>query len=508
MAIAWGYSPKIEKYIPLGDFPADKYLVVAAQAVENLGWKLSHVSEVGIIAYAPISLQSYSEEISVRIESNFAVVKSECVGIQMWFNDYGKNAVNLEKFFHEFEYVEFHLKDIWEESLEKFHEFSRTQDREYFEKAPLTAKNKIKNVFYLFIPQQGYRVTPLLILLNIAFFVLKGIFGFFYLRYILLHKPSLSQIENIYFYFGANNRELILNGQYWRLLTHQFVHGSFFHLFFNMYALAYIGLMVEHKLGVRKYLVIYLLSGICGGVLSIFFHLEGYMVGASGAIMGLFGAFIALLISNAFEKNATRALLISTVSVTLLMLVSGLRGRTDNAAHMGGLVSGFLITYILFNEKLFSIKLKMQFKYALAFVLVFLFMGSTLAFLPNYQNSAFNKLETAYQRNIYSYMQIYQINRSQSKALQLQLLQKNGVKAWAKNDSLVKEMDKLVLNKDQRAQVAFHQQMVSRHLELVKLFYQQTVEEDPLKYNTQIKALQIDINNVRLNNKSKMDTRY
>lgn len=93
MAIAWGYSPKIEKYIPLGDFPADKYLVVVAQVIENLGWKLSHVSEVGIIAYTPISLQSYSEEISIRIEHNFAVVKSECVGYKCFLMTMGRTRL-------------------------------------------------------------------------------------------------------------------------------------------------------------------------------------------------------------------------------------------------------------------------------------------------------------------------------------------------------------------------------------------------------------------------------
>ena len=54
MLISWGYSPKIEKYIPLAEFPADKYLIVAEQAIENLGWSLSHVSESGLIAYTPI----------------------------------------------------------------------------------------------------------------------------------------------------------------------------------------------------------------------------------------------------------------------------------------------------------------------------------------------------------------------------------------------------------------------------------------------------------------------
>lgn len=61
MSISWGYSPKVEKYIPLGDFPMDRYLIIARQAIENLGWNLSHISERGIIAYTPISFQSYSE---------------------------------------------------------------------------------------------------------------------------------------------------------------------------------------------------------------------------------------------------------------------------------------------------------------------------------------------------------------------------------------------------------------------------------------------------------------
>jgi rhomboid protease GluP len=160
MSISWGYSPKIEKYIPLADFPADKYLIIARQAIENLGWSLSHVSESGLIAYTPISFQSYSEEVSIRIHGNFAVVKSECVGIQMWFNDYGKNDLNLEKFFHEFEYVQYHLQNIWDESLATFHALIATQDDTYFDKAPLTAKNKIKNILYLFFSSKGISSYP------------------------------------------------------------------------------------------------------------------------------------------------------------------------------------------------------------------------------------------------------------------------------------------------------------------------------------------------------------
>ena len=189
MNISWGYSPKIEKFIPLGDFPMDRYLIIARQAIENLGWNLSHISERGIIAYTPISLQSYSEEISVRIENNFAITKSECVGIQMLFNDYGKNALNLQQFFDEFDYVEFHLKDVWEESLVKFHDFVDTQDPDYFEKAPLTAKNKIKNVLYLFFPQKNYVVTPILILMNSVYYLIYTTLIVLLIKYLL--NPSL-----------------------------------------------------------------------------------------------------------------------------------------------------------------------------------------------------------------------------------------------------------------------------------------------------------------------------
>ena len=173
MSFEWGYSPKVEKYIPLGDFPADRYLIIAQQAIENLGWKLSHLSASGIIAYTGVSVQSYSEEISIRIVSNFAIFKSECIGIQLLFTDYGKNRQNLDKFFHEFEYVEYHLKDVWEQRLQSFEEHITKHDDSYFKLAPLKAKDKIKNVFYLILPQKDYLVTPIIVNLNILLWLAK-----------------------------------------------------------------------------------------------------------------------------------------------------------------------------------------------------------------------------------------------------------------------------------------------------------------------------------------------
>ncbi len=499
MNISWGYSPKIEKFIPLGEFPMDRYLIIARQAMENLGWSLSHISERGIIAYTPISLQSYSEEISVRIENNFAIIKSECVGIQMFFNDYGKNSLNLKKFFDEFDYVEFHLKDVWDESLAKFHEFVATQDPDYFEKAPLTAKNKIKNILYLFYPRRDFQITPILILLNTIYFFIYTFFARTILKLVMHSSITFRDfILNRGYYTGANSRELVVDGQFWRLFTHQFVHISIFHLFFNMYALAYIGLMIENKLGAKKFLSIYLISGICGGVLSLVYHESGYMAGASGAIMGLFGAFLALLLSKAFEKNATKALLISTVAVLLLMLINGgLKQRVDNASHIGGLISGFVFCYVLYNEKLWRWRFPMAIRYAVVGCLALGFSVLVIQFMPRIQTKEFLALEKKYKQNWDTYHTIFTLPADMATGKKLTIVQERGIDLWKKNEALVKEMLALKLTKEQRYKAEFHAKVVRIESRIVLLLYKECAESTKY-YRREIRELTGDLNNLRI----------
>ncbi|SFG60047.1 rhomboid family intramembrane serine protease [Pedobacter insulae] len=497
MTISFGYSPKIEKFIPLGDFPQDRYLIIARQAIENLGWSLSHISERGIIAYTPVSLQSYSEEISIRIENNFAIFKSECVGIQMLFTDYGKNAVNMEKFFHEFEYVEFHLKDVWEDSLQKFHDFVATQDKDYFEKAPLTAKNKIKNIFYLLLPQKNYLVTPILVLTTGACFVISTIFLMLFASF-LVHKGRSIEVDKIGYYIGATSREQLFNGQFWRLITYQFLHAGISHIFFNMYALVYIGLMVEHKLGRWKYIATYLISGICGGLLSAAYHDSGYMVGASGAIMGLFGAFMALLLSKAFERNATKALLISTLFVVAIMLVNGsLKEGVDNAAHVGGLISGFIIGYLLYNEKLWKWTLPLKLRYAFVAFLTLIFAAVVLLLTPQIQTKEFVELEEKYKQNWKTYHTIFKLPADLPTGKKLTIVQERGIDLWKENELLVKKMLALKLTKKQRMQAEFNAKVVEIQSKIVVLLYKECAESTKY-YRREIRELTRELNALRM----------
>lgn len=451
MSISWGYSPKVEKFIPLSDFPSDKYLIIVRQAFENLGWKLSHVSESGIIAYTPLSFQSYSEEVNVRIHGNFAVVKSECVGMQLLFNDYGKNAANLEKLFHEFEYVQYHLSEQWEEQVRAFHEFAEQQDDHYFERAPLAVKDKMKNVFYLFAPRKGYIASPILLWLNVfCFLAWIGVLIATPMFLVARHVPP-EEITRIFMQLdilGSLNRKLVLEGDYWRLLSYQFLHGSFRHLFFNMYAFVYLGLMLENKIGWKNFLLIYVLSGICAGLTSIAYHENIYTVGASGAIMGLFGAMLALLLNKFFERNANKALLVSTVFVLGMMLINGsISPRVDNACHLGGLISGFVITYLLvFDHRWGMKKVYPVTKYALVLGVFGAFNYGIFAFTTVYQHEEFMGLKREYDQNVYAFNQVLWMKAGYSKAEKVQYVYRYGIKPSKANLLIVEKMAKLKLN--------------------------------------------------------------
>ena len=142
--------------------------------------------------------------------------------------------------------------------------------------------------------------------------------------------------------FGANVDTLTKNGHYYRLFTSMFLHIGILHLLCNMYSLYIIGKEVENVFGKVKYLIIYLLSGIAGSILSLAFNHNTICAGASGAIFGLLGA---LLYFGYYYRTYLGATLTRTIiPVIVLNLIIGFTSSgIDNAAHIGGLVGGILI---------------------------------------------------------------------------------------------------------------------------------------------------------------------
>ena len=176
-------------------------------------------------------------------------------------------------------------------------------------------------------------VTYTLIIINVVIFLLMYIMG------------NGSEDSLTLLMFGANYPALVRGGEYFRLITSAFLHIGFLHLIFNNYALYVIGSQLESFLGKFKFLVVYLVSALCGSLMSMLFT-DGISAGASGAIFGLLGSI--LYFGYNYRVYLGSVLKSQIIPLIILNLAIGfLTPGIDNAAHIGGLLGGLGITMAL-----------------------------------------------------------------------------------------------------------------------------------------------------------------
>ena len=182
--------------------------------------------------------------------------------------------------------------------------------------------SKIEKVF----KDKGPYITYALIAINVLLYLIP----------ILLDKYEY--IINAFCVYGPSIRA----GEYYRLITGIFLHGSLIHLFFNAYALYVIGSQIENYFGRIKYLIIYLFSGLMGAIFSMIFGGNIASIGASGAIFGLMGALLYFGYHyRVYLGNVLKTQLIPLIIFNLFLgfILNGV----DNFAHIGGLIGGVLI---------------------------------------------------------------------------------------------------------------------------------------------------------------------
>ena len=142
--------------------------------------------------------------------------------------------------------------------------------------------------------------------------------------------------------WGANWGRLTMTGQWWRLITYMFLHIGIVHIAFNMWCLWDLGMLCESLFGAWTFGAVYVISGIAGGIASLAWNPNNVSAGASGAIFGLVGALIASFYVGEFSMPQAfiRPRLRSLLLFAGYNLLFGLFGRTDNAAHIGGFITG------------------------------------------------------------------------------------------------------------------------------------------------------------------------
>jgi rhomboid protease GluP len=180
--------------------------------------------------------------------------------------------------------------------------------------------------------------------------VTKAIFGINVAVFLGMLFAGVSMLDNPagqdLVHWGANFGPYTLSGQWWRLLTCVFVHGSLLHIAFNMWCLWDLGAIAESLYGHWTFAAVYLIAGAAASFTSLLWNQNVLSVGASGAIFGIAGGLIASFYLGEFSlpRAAVSGTLRSVVTFVGYNLVFGaVASRTDNAAHVGGLVAGLIL---------------------------------------------------------------------------------------------------------------------------------------------------------------------
>jgi membrane associated rhomboid family serine protease/tetratricopeptide (TPR) repeat protein len=150
--------------------------------------------------------------------------------------------------------------------------------------------------------------------------------------------------------FGADQGVRAMNGEYWRIITNIFVHLGLLHIFMNMWIFAVMGPNVERIYGSLKFLLAYGFAGVIASLTSIYMHPYNISAGASGAVFGIFGLWFGFLLANkkVLQENFVKDNMKSAVVFLIMVLASGfMRSGIDNAAHVGGVVAGFMCGFFL-----------------------------------------------------------------------------------------------------------------------------------------------------------------
>lgn len=180
------------------------------------------------------------------------------------------------------------------------------------------------------------RVTAALILINLLCFL-----------------PMLFQASDDFISQWASNWKCVYEeGEYYRLFTSMFLHFNLEHLMNNMLSLAFLGAIIERSIGSIRFCLIYLGSGLGGSFLSTLYYMKQntdafyYSAGASGAVYGILGALLVLVLIKNVDFHRLKP--INLLILAFLFISDGFFSteNIDNFAHIGGFITGMLITFL------------------------------------------------------------------------------------------------------------------------------------------------------------------
>ncbi len=431
-------SPLPEHIVELdfGVLTKGQFFSAVIDAATNLRWQLISVSENVIIFHASDPNPAFGETVTITIYNDKAVFTSRSVN-EYYLNEQ-QNELNAALFKEALLKAEVRIN----ESEKNKHPHAREK-------------------YGALIPSKTYVVTPVLIYLNILVFLAMVFSG------ISVFNPNNERLLQ----WGGNFRPLTTTGEWWRLFSFMFLHAGILHLLMNMFALAYIGMFLEPIMGRFRFISAYLLTGVCSGLMSLYMHSYTVGVGASGAIFGMYGVFLATLTTKYIEKTARKTQLRSIMLFVLYNLLAGTEGNVDNAAHIGGLISGIVVGYAFYPGLVKKHHIFWQLVVsAVLGVMVFFLTVNTLKALPN-DIGVYDRKMKQFTVNETRALQVLKVDNTDPKEMILNKIQKQGIDLWQNDLKLLNDVKNLDIPAQMKERNLKLAQYCKLRIEQYNLFY-------------------------------------
>ncbi len=476
--------PEKSQTITVNGSDGNTILATAYGTLEELNWTIKYAGENILIAYTPGKWSKPGDEVTVQTKDNELTVTSKMVHGES-FDILGKNKKHIQEFLTTFETVRVSAGETqiseWQKKIKPLKEETMLLAEE--EQKQAAEVNKVMN-----LSTGNMYVTYGIIVINVIVFIAMVVSGVSFM------SPTGEDIVN----WGGNFSPYTNSGDWWRLITCVFVHIGIIHLLFNMYALYTIGVYLEPMLGKTKYIVAYLCTGIFASLVSLWWHKTPVAsAGASGAIFGMFGVFLALLSTSLIPKQVRKQLLQSIGIFVAYNLLYGMKSGVDNAAHIGGLVSGLIIGYLYYLQLRKKEESGNNFYQPAIIVAVTIF--AAFFYLKNQGTGIKNDDTEKFSRTMEHFsvleeiaLEAMQPSDTTSKEVYLTRLRKTALNDWVDCVTLFEEAEKFKLNPALQS-LRVNMLQYSNHRLQQTLLFIKAAEEETEKYSTSLDSIQKQI---------------
>lgn len=480
--MAFGFPSSYSQYQSLNKITKLHYIFIAIETIKKLDWKLIEINETELIAESQNKSETWNERILIDLKDEDAYIISWSNGNQIY--DRNRNKKNVASFLDLFYDVK--KEKTIEDENESYFQECITAEKTAVPSYPSEEKKitAFYSFFSIFIPTKDYFISPILININILYFLIMCVSGV---------NPFLPEINDI-IDWGGNYGPLTIENNWWRIISSCFVHIGILHLLMNCFALAYAGLFLESNLKRWGFLIIYILAGIVASLCSLYWNNNLVSAGASGAIFGMYGILLIFILSGFIDKKINANLLFTLIMFIVINILSSFNEGIDGAAHIGGLsfgiIAGIILVFLTSNQKM-ALTVVSSFAIILSAVLINICRDTKVFIyqIDEYETGMKDFIEME-KLALESYR-----NYSDDKEHILYMIKERGVYYWEENVVLLKNLERLSLPESLHDQNKNLLEYCRLRIKSYNLSYKK-INENNNEYDTEIDDLNSQINDL------------